>query len=162
MENQINITHTFDAPRELVFKAFTEAEHLKHWWGPKGWTFEVAEAEFRPGGIFHYSQKPDNGDIMWVKFVYSEIIAPEKIVYSSFFSDEERNTVRAPFHPQWPLETLNTITFVEENGKTIVTIVVEPVSPSEEELKTFNESMEMVKEGNAVTLQQLEDYLSEL
>src|SRR5690606_8428870 len=72
MENQINITHTFDAPRELVFKAFTEAEHLKHWWGPKGWTFEVAEAEFRPGGIFHYSQKPDNGDIMWVKFVRSE------------------------------------------------------------------------------------------
>lgn len=84
LPTQIEITYTFNAPRELVFKAFTESQHLQNWWGPKGWTFEVAKADFRPGGVFHYSQKPAEGDIMWVKFVYSEIVPLEKIVYTSF------------------------------------------------------------------------------
>jgi uncharacterized protein YndB with AHSA1/START domain len=83
---QIKITHTFNAPRELVFKALTKSEHLMNWWGPKGWTFEVAKSDFRPGGVFHYSQRPADGNVMYVKFLYSEIIAPEKIVYTSFFS----------------------------------------------------------------------------
>ncbi len=78
MSNQISFTYTFHAPRELVFKAFTEADHLKNWWGPKGWKFEVLQSDFRPGGVFLYSQKPDDGDAMWVKFVYSEIVTPEK------------------------------------------------------------------------------------
>ena len=85
MSTQIKITHTFNAPRELVFKALTKSEHLMNWWGPKGWTFKVAKSDFRPGGVFHYSQKPAEGNKMWVKFVYSEIIAQEKIVYTSFF-----------------------------------------------------------------------------
>src|SRR4051794_13584105 len=98
MLTQIEITHTFNAPRELVFKAFTESKYLQNWWGPKGWTFDVSKSDIRPGGVFHYSQKPADGEVMWVKFEYSEIIAPEKIVYTSIFSDEEGNTVRAPFN----------------------------------------------------------------
>ena len=65
---------------------------------------------------FTTARRPADGNIMWVKFVYSEIIAPEKIVYTSFFSDEEGNTVRAPFDVNWPMETLNTITLTEDEG----------------------------------------------
>jgi uncharacterized protein YndB with AHSA1/START domain len=162
MSTQIKITHTFNAPRELVFKAFTESEHLKNWWGPKGWTFEVSKSDFRPGGVFHYSQIPADGNVMWVKFVYSEIIAPEKIVYSSFFSDEEGDNVRAPFDANWPMETLNTITFIEDEGKTTLTMIVVPVSPTEEENKTFEDSKEMVLEGHTGTLEQLEEYLTKI
>lgn len=70
-------------------------------------------SDFRSGGVFHYSQKPADGDIMWVRFLYSEIVAPEKIIYTSFFSDEEGNIVRAPFDANWPLKTLNSMTFIE-------------------------------------------------
>jgi uncharacterized protein YndB with AHSA1/START domain len=159
MSTQIEITHTFNAPRELVFKAFTESEHLQYWWGPKGWTFHVAKADFRPGGVFHYSQKSTDGDLMWVKFVYSEIVPSEKIVYTSFFSDEEGNIVRAPFEANWPLETLNTMKFIEDEGKTTLTTILVPVSPTEEEIKTFFSSQEMVLEGFTGTFNQLAEYL---
>jgi uncharacterized protein YndB with AHSA1/START domain len=162
MSNQIEITYTFNAPRELVFKAFTESEHLQNWWGPKGWTFNVAKSDFRPGGVFHYSQKPADGDAMWVKFVYSEIIASEKLVYTSFFSDEEGNTVRAPFNANWPMETLNTMTFIEDEGKTTLRIIVVPVSSTEEEIKTFEASQEIVQEGFTGTFNQLAEYLTKI
>ena len=162
MSTQIKTIHTFNAPRELVFKTLTESEHLKNWWGPKGWTFGVSKADFNPGGIFHYSQKPADGNKMWVKFVYSEIIAPEKIVYTCFFSDEEGNTVRAPFDANWPMETLNTITLTEEDGKTTLTMIVAPVSPTEEEIKTFEDSKEMAQEGYTRTFDQLDEYITKI
>ena len=162
MSTQIKITHTFHAPRKLVFKALTKSEHLMNWWGPKGWTFEVSKSDFHPGGVFHYSQRPADGNVMWVKFEYSEIIAPEKIVYTSFFSDEEGNTVRAPFDSNWPMETLNTITLTEEEDKTTLTMIVAPVSPTEEEFKTFEDSKEMAQEGYSGTFDQLAEYLTKI
>lgn len=162
MSTQIKITHTFNAPREKVFEALTNPEHLQNWWGPKGWTFEVAKAEFRPGGIFLYSQKPTDGDKMWVKFVYSEIVAPEKIVYSSFFSDEEGNHVRAPFDEHWPMEIQNTITLTEDHDQTTLTMLIAPVSPTVEELKTFEDSKEMAQEGHSGTFDQLDEYLAKM
>jgi uncharacterized protein YndB with AHSA1/START domain len=162
MSIQTVITHTFNAPRELVFKAFTESEHLQNWWGPKGWTFKVSKFDFRPGGVLHYSQKPDDGDVMWVKFVYNEIIAPEKVVYTNFFSDEEGNIKRAPFDENWPLETLNTMTLVEDNRKTILTMIVAPVTPTEEEFKTIEASQDILKEGFSITFDQLDEYLTKI
>lgn len=162
MSTQIKTTHTFNAPRELIFKALTESEHLKNWWGPKGWAFEVSKSDFSSGGVFHYSQKPADGNIMWVKFLYNEIIPPEKIIYTSFFSDEEGNTIRAPFDANWPMQTLNTITLTEDDGKTTLTMIVAPVSPTEEENKTFDESKEMAQAGYTGTFNQLEEYLTEI
>lgn len=121
-ESGLVITRTFDAPRDLVFKMWTETEHLKHWWGPKGFTFGISKLDLRPGGVFHYSMTSPDGHEMWGKFVYREIVAPEKIVFINSFSDEEGNTVRAPFSPTWPLEILNTITFAEHEGKTVITM----------------------------------------
>ena len=162
MSTQIKTTHTFNAPREPVFKALTNSEHLMNWWGPKGWTFKVSKSEFRPGGVFHYSQRPADGDVMWVKFVYSEMIAPEKIVYTSFFSDEEGNTVRALFDANWPMEISNTITLSEDEDKTTLTMIVAPVSPTEEEIKTFEDSKEMAQEGYSGTFDQLDEYLTKI
>jgi uncharacterized protein YndB with AHSA1/START domain len=86
----------FDAPRELVFQMFKEAEHLKHWWGPKGWEVPVCKIDFRPGGIWHYCMKcvdKNQGDFYgmesWGKGVYSEIVEPERIIYTDYFSDAE-------------------------------------------------------------------------
>ena len=104
MTKKLEIIRTFNAPRELVFIAFTEANHLLQWWGPKGWNLEITKLDLQTGGVFHYSQTSSEGHMMWGKFVYKEINAPEKLVYTNSFSDEEGNTTRAPFNDNWPLE----------------------------------------------------------
>ena len=79
----------FDAPRDLVWKAHSELEGLKHWWGPKGFTWVTGTLDFRPGGMFHYGMRSPNGQEMWGRFVYREIVKPERIVSVSSFSDRE-------------------------------------------------------------------------
>lgn len=88
----------FDAPRDLLFNMFKEPEHLKNWWGPKGWDVPVCHIDFRPEGIWHYCMKcvdQSQGEFFgmesWVKVVYKEIIEPEKICYTDYFSDAEGN-----------------------------------------------------------------------
>jgi uncharacterized protein YndB with AHSA1/START domain len=162
MSTKIEISRTFNAPRELVFKAFTESEILKNWWGPEGWTFDISKFELRQDGVFHYSQTSPDGNVMWVKFVYREIKAPEKLVYTSYFSDEKGNIVRAPFNDNWPLEILNTFTFSEYEGKTTLTMIGTPISPTEEETKTFKDSQNMVQKGFSDTFDQLAGYLSNI
>src|SRR5580700_3871342 len=101
---ELTLTRVLNAPQELVFKAWTEAKSLAQWWGPKGFTLNVAKLDFRPGGQFLYSMNDSNGFEMWGKFVYHEIEAPERLVFVNSFSDKEGNTIRAPFSATWPLE----------------------------------------------------------
>ncbi|NEW05657.1 SRPBCC domain-containing protein [Paenibacillus sp. SYP-B3998] len=162
IQNELLITRTFDASRELVYKAFTEPEHLINWWGPKGFTMNVTKLDLRPGGVFHYSQRSPEGHEMWGKFTYREIVEPEKLVFMISFSDEEGNTVRAPFSPTWPLEILNTLTLTENEGKTTITMRGAPLSPTEDELNTFKAAHDMVQKGFSGTFDQLDDYLAKV
>ncbi|SEM07189.1 Uncharacterized conserved protein YndB, AHSA1/START domain [Paenisporosarcina quisquiliarum] len=162
MITKTEITHSFNAPREFVFKAFTESKHLQNWWGPKGWAFDISKFELRQNGVFHYSQTSPDGNVMWVKFIYHEVNVSDKLVYTSFFSDEKGNIIRAPFDDNWPLEILNTFTFTEHEGKTVITMIGTLVTPTEEEMKTYEESQEMVQKGFTGTFLQLDDYLSNI
>ncbi|MBO9607656.1 MAG: SRPBCC domain-containing protein [Paenibacillaceae bacterium] len=96
--NVLVLERVFNAPPELVFRAFSDAEHLKHWWGPRGWTLPVCNIDFRPGGVWHYCMKcvdENQGDFFgmesWGKAVYGEIVNGEKIAYVDYFSDAEGN-----------------------------------------------------------------------
>jgi uncharacterized protein YndB with AHSA1/START domain len=160
IDNELVITRKFDAPRELVFKAWTEPERLQKWWGPKGFTLEVFKFDLRPGGIFLGCQRSPEGHVMWGKFVYQEIKAPEKLVFIQSFSDEEGNTVRAPFSPTWPLEIVNQLTLTEKEGITILTLRGGPINATEEELKAFEGMRPMVQQGFGGTFDQLDDYLA--
>ncbi|MFH5184142.1 SRPBCC domain-containing protein [Paenibacillus sp. TAB 01] len=113
------LERVFHAPCELVFKAFSEAEHLKHWWGPRGWTLTVCNIDFRPGGTWHYCMKcvdEKQGDFYgyesWGKAIYDEIIEAEKIVYVDYFSDAEGT--EAPGMPSSRI----TLIFEEQDGVT--------------------------------------------
>ncbi|MFC4304170.1 SRPBCC family protein [Cohnella boryungensis] len=161
MENhEVLLTREFNAPRELVFKVWTEAEHFCKWWGPKGFTLEIHKMDARPGGGFLGCQKSPDGMSIWGKFVYLEVNAPEKLVFIQSFSDEEGNIVRAPFNPNWPLEIINILTFAEEDGKTTVTFSGGPVNASEEEMAAFEAMKPMVKQGFDGTFEQLDQYLA--
>lgn len=162
---QLEITRTFQAPRDLVFRVWTEAKHLGKWWGPKGTKIHVAKQELKPQGIFHYTMTSPDGHVMWGKFIYQEIVAPERLVFLNCFSDEEGNTVPAPFGPEFvdfPLEVENVITFTEEGNRTIVRLTSGPHNGTPAQQAFFRGMFESMQEGFGGTFDQLEQYLGEL
>jgi uncharacterized protein YndB with AHSA1/START domain len=155
------ISRVFDAPRDLVWKAFTEADRMKQWWGPKGFTVIASKMDLRPGGTYHYGMKSPNGSPMWGKFVFREIVPPVRMVFISSFSDEAGGVTRHPMAPTWPLEMLSTFTFEEEpGGKTKVTICWSPHNATEEERMTFDAGQDSMRQGWGGTLDQLAAYLA--
>jgi uncharacterized protein YndB with AHSA1/START domain len=161
-EKELVITRTLDAPRELVFKVWTDPEHLKNWFGPKGYTAPVFKMDFRVGGVYHYCLKGQDGQIMWGKWIYKEIIVPEKITLIQSFSDENGKITRHPMSKTWPLQTKSTTTFEEKDGKTILTLRWIPYEATEEEIKTFNDAHPGMNQGWSGTFEQLETYLKSL
>jgi uncharacterized protein YndB with AHSA1/START domain len=157
---ELVITRVFDAPRDLVFKAFTESDSMAQWWGPKGWTIQVSRFEFRPGGIFLYSLKEPSGQVMWARFVYREISPPERIVFVNSFSDEAGGVTRAPFSATWPLEMLTTMTFSEQGGKTTITLRVGAIPAADDERRTFEDGFDSMRQGFGGTFDQLAEYLA--
>lgn len=121
---QVEITRLFDAPREAVFRAWSDPEILKRWHAPQGCELSHAAVDFRVGGVLHTCIRTPGGDC-WCKGVYREIVVPEKIVYTMAFADEKGNLVDvSPVgkDPEWPMETVVTVTFADEGGKTRLTL----------------------------------------
>ncbi len=88
-ESEFTIERVLNAPRELVYAAFTEAEHLAQWWGPQGWTMPVCDMDLRTGGRWHYCMRSPDGDMeSWGISIFQEIDPPEKIVQIDSFSDD--------------------------------------------------------------------------
>jgi len=122
------IERVFDAPRELVWRAWTEPEMAMRWWGPKGFTAPACEIDFRVGGkILSAMQSPEfnEGRPIWSTGVYREIDPLERIVMSDSFADEHGNVVPATHYgmgEEFPLEMLVTVTFEDLDGKTRMTL----------------------------------------
>jgi uncharacterized protein YndB with AHSA1/START domain len=89
------VTRVFDAPRELVWKAWTDPKYVMQWWGPKGCTAPVCKMDFRVGGKFLFCMRTPDGQDFWNGGEYFEIVVHEKIVYSMYFADAEGNKVEA-------------------------------------------------------------------
>jgi uncharacterized protein YndB with AHSA1/START domain len=156
------ISRVFDAPRERVWKAWTEVEHLKQWWGPAGFKVHTCKLDLRPGGSMHYGMTAPDGSEMWGKFAFREIEAPKRLVYMNSFSDPKGGVARHAGHMTWPLEMLSTITFEEQSGgKTRVTVHWLPADGSSElERKTFEEGRASMNMGWGGTMDQLATHLA--
>lgn len=152
------LTRTFDAPRDLVWKVHSDPQHLEQWWGPKGMKLNVVKFDFRPGGTFLYSMSTPGGE-MYGKFYYRWIFAPMMMQFVVSFCDADGNPKRHPMAPTWPLEVLNTSTFEEKDGKTVITLRGIPINATEEEHKTFAAGFQSMQQGFKGTLDQLEEYL---
>ena len=87
------VTRVFDAPRELVWKAWTDPKYVMQWWGPQGFTAPFCEMDFRVGGKFLYCMRAPDGQEFWNGGEYHEIVLHEKIVSSMYFSDSKGNKV---------------------------------------------------------------------
>ena len=158
--DEFTISRAFDAPRDKVWKAWTEAERLKQWWGPKGFTVTHCTVDLRPGGVMHYCLRSPDGQDMWGKFVYREIVKPEKLVFVVSFSDEKGAITRHPMNPEWPREILSTVTFAEQHRGTLITVRWIPTHATELERKTFEDGRDGMKQGWGGTFDQFAAYLA--
>jgi uncharacterized protein YndB with AHSA1/START domain len=154
------VSRVFDAPRDKVWKAWTEADRLKQWWGPKGFVVTHLKIDLRSGGTMHYCLKAPDGSEMWGRFAYREVAKPERLVFINSFSDAKGGVARHSGHMSWPLDMVSTITFEALGDKTRVTVHWVPAEGSTElERKTFDEGRESMKQGWGGTMEQLTDYL---
>ena len=153
------ITRTFDAPREIVWRAFTEAERLAQWWGPKGFEVRVSQFDFRPGGLFVYQMISGQGNEMWGRFAYREIDPQDRVVFVNSFSDESGGITRAPFSEDCPLEMLNTFTFEDVGDKTTLTVRSKAFNATPAEQTYFDNLHESMTAGFGGTFDKLDDYL---
>ena len=156
------VRREFAAPRDLVWRAWTQPEHLQRWFGPKGFTLQVDAFDFRPGGVFLYGMKSPDGAAMWGKWIFREIAPPEKLVVIDSFSDAQGGLTRHPFSATWPLETLTTSTFTEHEGRTTLTLRLVAINATAEERATFDGAHDSMTQGWGGTMEQLTTHLAEI
>jgi uncharacterized protein YndB with AHSA1/START domain len=119
-------TRLFEAPRDLVWEAWTDPRHLMQWWGPKSYTAPFGNMDFRVGGTYLICMRSPEGRDYWSTGVYREIVSRERIVYTDSFADEKGSPVTASYYGMagdWPAELVVTVTFEElEQGRTKLTL----------------------------------------
>jgi len=136
-------TRVVDAPRELVWEAWTNPEHVPHWLlGPEGWTMPVCEIDLRPGGAWHFVWRRSDGTEMEMRGEYREVEPPERLVHTESWGGD------------WP-ETLNTLILSEEDGMTTMAQTV--LYPSKEARDAALATG--MKDGASVSFERLDEYL---
>lgn len=140
------MTRVFDAPRRLVFEAHTKCEHLKHWWGPRRYTLESCEMDFRPGGAWRFVLRRPDGNQYGFRGEFREIKPPERIVWTFEFEGAPGNI------------STETLTLEERDGKTMLTArsLYDSKAARDAVLKSGME------DGAAETYDRLAEYLPKL
>jgi uncharacterized protein YndB with AHSA1/START domain len=139
---ELVLTRVFDAPRALVFRAWTEPEHFARWFGPHGSTLTLFRMEVRPGGAFHYRHRfPDHEDV-WVAGRYLEVAPPERLAFACWFSDGEGSRVD---RPGFPAEMRIDVTLAERGGGTEVTIRQTGMARDQGEVQGWRESLDRLE-----------------
>jgi uncharacterized protein YndB with AHSA1/START domain len=145
-DREVAMTRAFDAPRRLVWEAWTSPQHVPHWMlGPEGWTMPVCEIDLRPGGAWRFVWRRSNGTEMEMRGVYREIKPPERLVSTENWGGD------------WP-ETLNTVVLSEKDGKTTMTLTV--LYPSKEAREAALQTG--MKEGASQSFDRLAEYLRKM
>ena len=116
----IVVSRTFDAPLELLWKAWTEPEHFKNWYGPKGFTIPTCEIDLRVGGRHLWGMGSPDGRQMYFTGIYKEVVPMERLVFTDSMSDAEGNVMG--MGEGMPESMDVTVTFVHVDGKTTVTV----------------------------------------
>ena len=124
-EGVIIVERIFNAPRELVWQAWTDPEHFMQWWGPQGFTSPSIEIDLRVGGKYHFCMTSPEGQNMYNTGIYREVTPPERLVFTQSSADEHGNAVSPTAYgmsDDIPMETEVTVTFEDLDGKTKLTL----------------------------------------
>jgi len=122
---ELTLTRVFDAPRERVWRAWTEPEQAMRWWGPEGFTAPVCRIDLRVDGAYLFCMRSPEGQDFWSTGVYREIVPFERLVCTDSFADADGNVVPASHYGMkgdFPLELQVTVTLEEQDGGTLMTL----------------------------------------
>ncbi len=155
---QFVIFRLVDAPRERVWRAWTDAKELSAWSGPKGAETTHSALDLRVGGSHHYAMKT-GGVELWGLAEYKEVEKPSKLVYVQQFSDKDRGLGVHPLAPAWPKKTLTTVHFQDLGPKTLISLYWRPIDASELELETFRDGMAGMSQGWGGSFDRLDAFL---
>lgn len=153
-EKELTLSRDFDAPREVVWKAWTDPDMFMQWWGPKYFTTPISKIDLRVGGEYFSCMRSPDGQDFCSKGVYMEIVEPERLVMTDSFADKEGNKVSATYYgmgSEFPMEMQIKATFAEQNGRTKLIVKHSDVKNiSETELNDmqqgWNESLDKLAE----------------
>lgn len=157
---QFTIFRLVDAPRERVWRAWTDPKEMGVWFGPKGSETTYSDLDFRVGGAYHYAMKT-GGVELWGLMNYLEIQKPEKLVYVQQFSDKDRRLGIHPMAPTWPKKTHTTVLFQDFGPKTLISLYWLPIEAGEAELQTFRDNMAGMGQGWGGSFDRLDAFLKE-
>lgn len=125
-EGVLVISRVVHAPRALVYRAWTDPEIVKRWWGPHGYTTPVCRIDLRPGGRYQTCMRSPDGRDFWGQGVFREIVESERLVFTDSFTDENGNVVGAEYYgmsPTWPREAQVLVTFADQGNSTELTVL---------------------------------------
>jgi uncharacterized protein YndB with AHSA1/START domain len=161
---ELVLTRVFEAPRALVFQAWTRAEHFVRWFGPPGVELPFCELDARPGGVIHFCHQFGKGERLWVKGVFREVLPPRRLVFTHGFVDAEGRPGRPPMYPDWPLEAVYTTTVIlEEHPRgTRLTVRQAVAPPAVAASAIVARERRMAHEGWLPTLDRLAALLAQL
>jgi uncharacterized protein YndB with AHSA1/START domain len=147
----ITITRVFNAPRELVWKAWTEPERLKEWWGPKDWTAPSWDIDLRVGGKYLYCMRSPEGQDIWGTGILKKIDPMKELSFTDSFADKDGKVVAGSQYipgEEFPMEMLVTVRFEDLNGKTRMTLTHEklPATQGDGATQGWSESFDKLAE----------------
>ena len=149
-DREIELKRTFNAPQDLVWRAWTEPELIAKWWGPQGFSTEVKQMDVRPGGVWHYCMRSEEWGDAWGRADYQEVEPQTRIVYVDAFSNEEGDAI--------PPQATVTLTYEPDGDRTLVTS-----RTRYEQAEDLQQVLEMgMEQGFAETLDNLDALLAEM
>ncbi len=154
------LERVFDAPRELVWKTWTDPELLTRWYGPRVETI-VHRHDLKPGGLWLGEMKWD-GNSNYQRVEFTEVDPPSRLVWLHSVSDAEWNVTSNPMMPDWPRVLLTTVTFEDDGGQTKLRLTWVPHEATEAELACFSGALAGMDKGWGAGMELLAELLAEL
>jgi uncharacterized protein YndB with AHSA1/START domain len=148
IDHEVNITRVFDAPRALVFAAWTDPKQVAKWWGPEGFTNPVCNLDVRPGGPMRIDMRGPDGTVYPMTGTYREIAEPERLVFTSAALDDKGKPL---------FEVLTTVAFTEQGGKTSLKLQARVIKSTGE----AGQYLKGMQQGWTQSLQRLSDLLAQ-
>lgn len=160
-DDELVAARLFDAPPDVVFAAWTEPKRLARWWAPAGSELVRQSVDLRPGGLFRYGVRTREGRLVQGTFVYREILPPERLVFVSAFGGEGGAAPTSPQVGRWPPEVLNTLTFFDVHGRTMLILRARPYDAAAPQRAAFATARPELSRGFEETFARLQAHLAE-
>lgn len=153
-------THRLAAPRDAVWAALSQADRLARWWPPAGARLTHASLAFHLGGRFLYATQLPDGQTVWGRAVFRDIMAPARLVFVVSFSDADGGVRRHPGRPHWPRYVHHTLALVEVAGGTELRLCSRPVHATAAEVRAFEDGQMCLQRGFAEAWARLDAHLA--